>query len=308
MTDPRLPAPLKRGDVIGIIAPAGQIANTHEFETGLSILNEMGYEPRFPRNLWPGTGYLADNDSARSNELQRMWLDDEVAAVMTLRGGYGCLRLAPQLNFDLRGKKAKFLIGFSDITILHTLLFQQTGMISLHGPVLTTLCHSSLPALERFFACLAGQFRKPIEAPGNLEILRGGDDVCGDLIGGNLSSMVSLLGTPFVPEWQGKILFLEEVGEPLYRIDRMLMQLSLAGVFNQVHGIILGDFMGDTVQDTLERMRFHEQAWGRIVELTAQSSIPIWANFPIGHMADNLTLPHGAKATMDSYRATLSFD
>ena len=307
MIQPRFPAPLQRGDVIGVVAPAGQIPDTRDFETGLSILHEMGYEPRFPRDLWPGTGYLADSDSGRSQELQRLWNDDEVRAIMALRGGYGCLRLAPLLDFNLPAGKAKFLIGFSDITILHTLLFQQTGMISLHGPVLTTLGQCSLGSLERFFACLGGKWQKEITSPRNLEILRGGDEVNGRLIGGNLSSLVSLLGTPYCPDWPDTILFLEEVTEPLYRIDRMLMQLYLAGVFNKINGIILGDFMGNQVPDDLERYRFHEQIWRRILELTAPLALPVWGNFPAGHIPNNLTLPHGAMACMDSYRASLRF-
>ncbi|MBU0960584.1 MAG: hypothetical protein KKH60_03580 [Proteobacteria bacterium] len=155
--------------------------------------------------------------------------------------------------------------------------------------------------------CLSqGKWKIPVHNS-KIEVLRGGDPARGTLLGGNLSSLMSLLATPLEQDWTDAILFLEDVGEPLYRIDRMLTQLAHCGKFNQARGIILGDFSLTRDQDRLERLRFHEQIWMRVLELTEPTGIPVWGDFPVGHGPDNLTLPHGAEAAMDSGQRILSF-
>ncbi len=308
MPTPFAPPSLQAGDCIGIIAPGGQIHDLSPLEQGVAILKEMGFEVRLPRQLWPGTGYLADSDANRALEFHRMWADPEISAIMALRGGFGCLRLLPFLDRDelLRQKEKKLLIGFSDISILHQALFQLNNMISLHGPMLTTLSTSSRESIERLYASLTGKWNVPVQDK-KIEILRGGDPVSGTLIGGNLSSLISLLATPLDLDWSNSILFLEDIGEPLYRLDRMLTQLAQCGKLGQPKGIILGDFSLSLDQDRLESIRFHEEIWTRMLELTEATQIPLWGNFPIGHGADNLPLPHGATAAMDSRHAQLSF-
>ncbi len=308
MPTPFIPPLLKTGDCIGIIAPGGQLHDLSTLEQGVAILKEMGFEVKLPRQLWPGTGYLADSDANRALEFHRMWCDPEISAIMALRGGFGCLRMLPFLDRDelLRQKDKKLLIGFSDISILHQALFQINNMISLHGPMLTTLSTSSRESIERLYASLTGKWNVPVQDK-KIEILRGEDPVSGTLIGGNLSSLVSLLATPLDLDWSNSILFLEDIGEPLYRLDRMLTQLAHCGKLGQPSGIILGDFSLSLDQDRLESIRFHEEIWTRMLELTESTQIPLWGNFPIGHGADNLPLPHGATAVMDSQHALLSF-
>ena len=301
-----VPAPLKAGAVIGIIAPAGQIRDQQGFDTGIRLLAEMGFEPRFPRELWPGTGYLADTDTNRAEEFNRMWADPEIDALLALRGGYGCLRMATMIDLTPVRNQPKFLIGFSDITVLHNYLCQQTGLISLHGPTLSTLATSNRDSLERFHQCLTGKWRTTLQMKG-VEILRGAEEATGRLIGGNLSTLLTLLGTPFEPEFAGRILFLEDVGEPLYRIDRMLTQLSLAGKFQKLTGIILGDFSLGNDMESTEKIRHHETIWNRVLQLTSGSQIPVWGCFPIGHGPANMTLPHGAETLMDSRNGRLFF-
>ena len=301
-----VPRPLRRGDCIGIIAPAGPVRDRDLVEKGVAILREMGFEVRLPANLWPGSGYLADTDSNRALEVHNMWSDPELSALLALRGGFGCLRLLNLLDpVEIRRNK-KFLIGFSDLTIIHTALYLASKIISLHGPVLTTLSSSSRESLERFYASLTGNWNSPIRSR-QVEVLRSGDTVQGRLAGGNLSSLTSVLSTPLDQDFTGSILFLEDVGEPLYRLDRMLTQLAHGNRLNQPAGIILGDFSMTPHMDPLERIRFHEEIWERVLELTAGTGIPVWGNFPVGHGADNLTLPHGAEALMDSSKAMLSF-
>lgn len=309
MDNPRhqvVPAPLKAGAVIGIIAPAGQLRDREGFEDGIRLLTEMGFVPRFPRELWPGTGYLADTDARRAEELNRMWADPEVAALLCLRGGYGCLRMAGMIDLALMHSHPKMLIGFSDITVLHTYLWQQTGIISLHGPTLSTLAASDQQSRERFHQCLTGNWRAPLQIKG-VEIVRGADEIRGRLLGGNLSTLLTLLATPFEPDYTGKILFLEDVGEPLYRIDRMLTQLWLAGRLQKAAGIILGDFSLNQDMEPLNKIRHHEAIWNRVLQLTAGTGIPVWGGFPIGHGPANITLPHGAEAVMDSKNGKLFF-
>lgn len=301
-----IPKALQAGDCIGIIAPAGQIVETNHLEQGIVILKEMGFEVKIPHQLWPGTGYLADTDRNRALEFHKMWADEEVSALLALRGGFGCLRLLPFLDLKELKKNEKILIGFSDLTILHSMLQQKLDMVSFHGPMLTSLSSCTRESLERFHACLTGNWNKTIHIQ-SLEILRGGKPATGRLIGGNLSSLISILSTPLQPDFAGSILFLEDVGEPLYRLDRMFSQLSQSGLLQSPSAILLGDFSPSIEMDSLESIRFHEEIWTRVLELTESTNIPIWGNFPVGHGANNLTLAHGSTAIADSHTASLFF-
>ncbi|MCK5071636.1 MAG: LD-carboxypeptidase [Desulfocapsa sp.] len=302
----RFPNKLQPGDCIGIIAPAGQIQDTLQLEQGIAILQEMGFEVKIPRDLWPGTGYLSDTDRNRAQEFHKMWADPEISALLSLRGGFGALRLLPFLDPEEIKKDNKLLIGFSDITILHSALYQTNDLISLHGPMLTTLSTISKESLQRFYASLTGNWDKAITER-NVEVLRDGPPVQGNLIGGNLCSLLSILSTSIDNDWSDAILFIEDVGEPLYKIDRMLTQLWHCGKLNQPAGIILGDFSISDEMDSLEKIRFHEEIWKRLLELTESAGMPVWGNFPIGHGKDNITLPHGADTLMDSNNVRLSF-
>jgi muramoyltetrapeptide carboxypeptidase len=306
MTDPLIPPPISPGDIIGIIAPSGQIQDRLRFDSGVRVLRELGFVVRFPPTLWPGSGYFADTDRKRADEFNRTWADPEVKALMAARGGFGCLRMLDDIDLMQIRRNPKLLVGFSDITILHSYLQQETGLVSLHGPVLTSLASSGRVAVERFFYSLTGDWAKAIKWK-NIEILRGGKQSKGILTGGNLSSIISLLGTPFQPRWREKIVFLEDTAEPLYRIDRMLTQLYYAGMLKDIKGLILGDFSLGKDRDHLINLRHHEAIWQRALELTAQIDIPVWGGFPVGHSPDNLCLPMGAPAIMDSDMTTLRF-
>lgn len=300
------PSPLKKGAVIGISAMAGQVADRNRFEQGLNLLHEMGFEPRFPRDMWPGQGYLADTDANRADELHRLLVDPEIDAIMAMRGGYGCIRLLDKIDFDLFRQHPKMLIGFSDISLLLNQIADRAGMVCFHGPVVTSLTDCSNIALDRFYQCLKGNWKKCISYS-KVEIIKGDTSARGKLIGGNLSTLMTALGTPYDCDWQGAILFLEDVGEPPYKIDRMLTQLHLTGKLKQVNGIVLGDFNLGPQQDSLEKIRYTEYIWQRVLDLTSGLQIPVWGGFPTGHFADNLTLPLGAESVMDYQKAELQF-
>jgi muramoyltetrapeptide carboxypeptidase len=306
MKSPLHPTPLKKGDTIGIIAPAGQLQDKERFTQGVKIIQDMGFQVKFPRNLWSGSEYLADSDDNRSAEFNRFFRDEEVKGLMSVRGGYGCLRMLNKIDIAYVARNPKILVGFSDITILQNYLYEQTGLVSFHGPVVTSLSMATEETLEYFFHCLTDIRPKSIELK-NLEVLRSGPDISAPLVGGNLASLVSLLGTCYDFSWANKIIFMEDINEPLYKIDRMLTQLKLAGKLDNIAGLILGNFSTSAGQSETENLRYRESVWNRVLELNPNHSIPIWGNFPAGHCTRNLSFPLGAVAQMNSSKTRLSF-
>ena len=299
----RLPPPLRRGDTIGIFCPAGPPKNMTLLKQGLALLTEAGFQVREQGKITVSEDdYLADSDSARAEALHRLWADDEVKAVMAVRGGYGCLRLAPLLDMPLLQRHCKWLIGFSDLTLLLNHLHWQAGHVCLHGPMVSTLARCRKEDLHQLFCFLTGSFEENLRLSG-LEILRGGSGQ-GRLVGGNLATLVHSIGTPWDNTWNGCMLLLEDTGEYLYRLDRMLTQLHQAGRFDRLAGLILGDFDSGAGNSTAD-LRLQEQVWQRVLELMPPG-FPIWANFPAGHAGRNTPLPLGMEARMDSSSARLS--
>jgi len=290
-----LPAPLKKGDTIGIIAPAGPVRNETDFAAGLKILTDLGFKTKYRNDILRHNDYLAGTDHERLAELHELWRDPEVKAILAVRGGYGCMRILPDLDFDLIRQHPKMLIGFSDLTALLSAIRQHTGLITFHGPMLTTLARTDRDSQEAFFDLLTGKPRLEIKIKG-LEILSGGQ-ARGRLLPGNLTSLVHLLGTPFEPSWKNTIVVLEDIGEAPYRIDRLLTHLGAAGRLEQIAGLVLGDF---------DQCGEREAIWQRALELLAHRSIPVWADFPCGHGGRNHILPVGAEALLDSSTGRLT--
>ncbi|WP_457576943.1 S66 peptidase family protein [Desulfomarina sp.] len=300
------PPPLKKGDTLTVIAPAGQLQEPEIFAKGVSLLEEMGFSVKYPRDLWPGNDYLADSDKNRAREFNTFINDPDTAGIISMRGGFGCLRMLDQIDLRQIAAHPKPILGFSDISILHNYLHTRTGLVCFHGPVLTSLPTLTSPALERLYRSLTGQWGAPIDTR-QVEILRDGPSSSGRLLGGNLTSLVTLLGTPYDFSWEDAVIFLEDINEPPYRIDRMLTQLFLAGKFDKLSGLILGDFSLSSHEDYLDKIRYKEQVWMRILETTWASNFPIWANIPFGHCPDNFTLPLGATVEMDRKTTRLLF-
>lgn len=305
--DLRIPQGLQKGDTIGIAAPAAQLIDLSLFSEGIRILKEMGFVPVFPRDLWPGDFYLADTDIKRASEFNKMWADPSIKAIMAVRGGFGCIRMAPYLDKNALSEIPKLLIGFSDITFLHATLFSQYQLMSLHGPVLTALPSCSNDALQRLHSCLTGKWKSPIYS-NKFEIIKSCDEPpTAPLIGGNLSTLMTSLGTAYDFDYTGKYLFLEDVGEPQYKLDRMFTQLKHAGKLNNLSGLLLGDFSNDSIQDEIEKLRYKEFIWNRIVELTKEENYTIIGNFPIGHCSQNLSVPYGCNVKMDIHKKRILF-
>ena len=307
MKAPLYPPPLQKGDRIGIVAPAGQLQDPARLIRGVAILEQMGFQVKFPANLWPGHHYLADNDKNRAEEFNRLIRDDDIKGLICLRGGYGCLRMLDKIDLAAVARRPKIVAGFSDITILQNFLYAQTGLVCLHGPVITALDGATEECLAHFNDRLRNIVPPRIVSK-QIEVLRSGRSAAAPLIGGNLASLVSFLGTPYDFSWDDKIVFLEDINEPTYKIDRMLTQLQLAGKLDKIAGLILGDFSMSACTKATEISRYRDTIWKRILELCADLSAPIWANFPSGHCPANLSFPLGATAVMESAANTLIFD
>lgn len=301
---PLLAAPLQKGDTIGLVSPAGPVQDEKKIIAGIRLIREMGFEVKFLREQRLATeGYLAGSDQDRADEFNRLWADPGIKALLAVRGGYGCLRMAGSLDSDLIRQNPKMLIGFSDITVLLHAVLNETDLITFHGPVLSTLTKCDRESVQTFFATLTGRFPARIK-PAHLEILVPGR-ARGRLLGGNLTTLVHLVATPYEPAWDGALLFLEDTDEPPYRVDRLLTHLKLAQRLNGLRGLILGSFTaGNSVNVSGS---YTDPVWNRVLELMAEQDIPVWANFPIGHGTRNHILPLGIEAEMDSGSGTLRF-
>lgn len=306
MKPPLSPSPLKKGDCIGIFAPAGQLQNTTRFVQGVRMLEEMGFRVKYPPELWPGGDYLADTDDNRGEEFNRLVQDTEVKGLIGMRGGYGCLRMLDTINIALVADNPKVLVGFSDITILQNYLYAQVGLVSLHGPVVTSLGEATEEARASLSYCLTHTKACSI-GPDHVEVLRDGPKVCGPLIGGNLASMISLLGTPYDFSWDDKIVFLEDINEPAYKVDRMFTQLQLAGKLDKIVGLILGNFSMSSDTEEIAATHYRQSIRDRVLELFSDRVIPIWGHFPSGHYSGSLTFSLGAPTVMESDTPRLLF-
>jgi muramoyltetrapeptide carboxypeptidase len=296
------PAPIKKGDTIGVVAPAGSLINKENFTAGIKLLENKGFRVRFNNKILNAKGYLAGKDQERADEFNTMWADHEVKAVIAARGGYGCLRMIDLIDLKQIRKNPKILIGFSDLTVLLNTINNKTGLVTFHGPVITTLADSNRKSQKSFFDTLIGPSPEQM-TPASLKIIKGGK-AKGLLVGGNLTTLAHTIGTPYEIPWKDAILFIEDIGEKPYSLDRMLTFLYKAGRLQKIKGLILGTFSDENRK---ERSFLQKGVHERIRELFAADDIPVWANFPTGHSRRNITLPVGMKVGMDSSALTLSF-
>ena len=289
------PQILRHDNTIGIAAPASPF-DEQAFERGISVLESMGYQVKTPDNLFSRRGYLAGSDSERASQLMRLFEDESVMAIFCARGGFGSMKLLPFLDFDTICARPKILIGSSDITALLVAIYTRCGMITFHGPMVTTLTRDSEKTCSALIDAI-GSARPIVLKPREAAVLNPGR-ASGRLVGGNLTTLCHLMGTPYEPPFKGHLLFLEDRGEAPYRIDRMLSQLYLGGRLDGVAGVILGSF-----QDCGPLEEVH----AIVQETFRHAAIPILAGFDIGHGIDNLTVPIGLEANLDTEDASLRF-
>lgn len=298
----RLAPRLKKNDTIGLVLPAGPLDSEEKFQAGIRLLAEMGFKVRFSRDNWQQHGYLGAADRERAREFNELWADPEVKALLAVRGGYGCLRMVEALDLEMIAGLPKALVGFSDISVLLLAIMKKTGLVTFHGPVLNSLAGSDRASIQAFQQMLTGRPAEGIR-PDRLEILIPGQ-ARGRLVGGNLTNLLHLLATPYEPDLKRTILFIEDINEAPYRVDRMLTHLQMAGRLRGLAGLILGEFSFAAAPGNGDGI---ELIWQRVLELFADAGIPVWADFPIGHGVRNRMLPLGIEAEMDSATGYLKF-
>ncbi len=284
---------LRAGDPVTVIAPAGPFDRA-SFEAGLAIIARR-YEVEYGPGLLMRHRYLAGSDARRLGELWGALAGTDSRAVFCARGGYGVMRLLAGL--EGLAPVAKPVIGFSDITALHQML-QRQRLVSIHGPVLTQLARLDAQAHERLFELLESE-APAADLTGTEMYVSGTAE--GPLLGGNLSVLTRLLGTPFLAPLEGAILVLEDTGERPYRLDRMWTHLELAGVFRQVRGIVLGEFSGCEEKDA------DYSSADVLRELAIATGLPCAAGFPIGHGPRNQPVPLGVRVRLDADNRRLTF-
>ena len=291
----QLPPRLKQGDKIGIVAPAGPF-DRDLFEQGLQILEQMGFELHVPEGLLDAQGYLAGTDEHRAEVVNQLFADKSIDGMICARGGYGSLRILRLLDYDTIAKNPKVFTGFSDITALLTVLFDRCGLVTFHGPVVTSLADAHELTARSLFQTITSDGKLEIEVTNGATLQPG--SASGILCGGNLATLCHLVGTPFAPSFKGKILFLEDRAEPPYKIDRMLMQMQLAGCFEGIAGIVLGSFEDCSSVEDIFRV---------INGIFNVTRVPILSGLDSGHGSLNLTLPMGVEVTLDADRQVLTY-
>jgi muramoyltetrapeptide carboxypeptidase len=293
--DKRIPLRLKPGDCIGIVAPASPFEET-DFYGGIGILENMGFQVKFPEGVFSRSWYLAGSDVDRAAQVNAAFADSAVHAIVCARGGYGSMQILPYLDYEAIRKHPKLLMGFSDITALLCSLYQRSGLVSCHGPVVTTLKSAGSKTLESVFNVLTLNELPTIQLERGIALSPG--KASGPVICGNLTTLCHLIGTPFQLNMNGHILIVEDTGEKPYRIDRMLTQMKLAGVFNGLCGLGIGTFKNCGEADELFEI---------IARIFNPIHIPILAGFDIGHGPDNIAVPFGFQAVLDADHHMLTY-
>ena len=297
-----LPRRLQKGDTIGVCAPAGGIKNKSELEDFQNILAKLGFKTKFSKNCTNKFGYFSGTDEERATDFMDLIHDDEVDAVFFLRGGWGCARILTHLNFESIKANPKVILGFSDITTLLNAITVKTGLITFHGPGGNSTWNDySINSIQELIinAELVTYKNKTSDSP--ITTYSAGS-ATGELFGGNLSVLCSLIGSDYLPNWEGKMLFLEDVMEEPYSIDRMLTQLKISGILDQVNGVVLGSFR-KCIAEEPERSFTLEEVFKQHFD---DISIPVFSGLQFGHTRNKMTFPVGVKVKMNSDTQTLS--
>jgi len=287
------PGPLRKGDVIAVVALAGPV-DPARLARGLARLSAAGFVPETAEGVLDREGYLAGNDGHRAAQMEWALTLPEARAVMAARGGYGTTRLLPLVDWKKAAARPRLLVGYSDMTAILAYVSTRFGLAAIHGPMAAADLGGRPDggALDAFVRLVGGNVtpREPWGTP--CERLRGGGAE-GILTGGCLSVLTALLGTPYEPDFRGALLFLEDVREPSYRIDRMLTQWVQSGRLRKVAGIVAGKIapMDKGGEEEIRKL---------FTSVGKRLSVPVWYGFPAGHTRPNFPLPFGVRARIDA--------
>jgi muramoyltetrapeptide carboxypeptidase len=296
------PPALKSGDTIAITSPAGAVWDATQVETFRTILKGFGFNVVLGKTLAEKYGYFAGSDDLRAAELNGFFADKTIKGIFCMKGGWGCARILDKLDYVLIQKNPKVIIGFSDITALLLAITVKTGLVTFHGPVGNSGWNAWTSGVFKsvvmdteglpLFSNPAGEEPFVTVTPGKAS---------GELMGGNLTVLTSLMGSQYLPDWKNKILFLEEVKEEPYSIDRMLTQLKLCGVLDVISGFVFGKCAKCLAEEPQKAFTFHEVILQHIKPL----GIPAFYGAMIGHIEHKLTVPLGVLATLDATNGSI---
>jgi len=303
---------VRPGDTAALITPSSYVSDPDRLALAERTVRYFGLKPKFASNVRSRAGYLGGTIEQRLDDLHQMFRDPEVKAVFAIRGGYGSEQLLDRIDYDLIRKNPKIFLGYSDITAMHLAITKRAGLITFHGPV----------AVARFSPYTQTYFRKalfetepiglvtnppdsdPLRPAHTLRTIRPGKG-SGPLTGGNLSLISTTMGTPFEIETRGRILFLEDIEEQPYSIDRMLTQLRLAGKFDGVAGVIFGECKDCRPRDYQPSFESTFSLGEVLDNILGKLNVPVLSGLTIGHTDDQLTLPLGVMATLDATKGEL---
>lgn len=299
------PAPLKAGDVVGLITPASNVVNSGDWARMEQTMKGLGLEIRYGKNI-RRKGYLAGTIDERLSDLHDMFRDPAVKGIFAIRGGYGTPQLLDRIDYDLLKRNPKVFAGYSDITALHLAFHQKLGLVTFHGPT----ANAKFPAYTLdhfrraiFDAAPLGKLTNPAEGH-TLRAIRPGT-ARGRIVSGNLSLISNLMGTPYEIDTRDKILLLEDVGEEAFRIDRMLTQLKLAGKLDRLAGVVWGECEKCKATPGVDGALTEREVVDRIL---GGLGVPVLSGLTFGHTDNQLTLPQGVMASLDATAGTLTIE
>lgn len=300
------PKALKPGDKVALIAPASAGGGGSELDEAQAFVRARGWEPVLMPKVSSRFGYLAGTDAERAADINAAFADPSIKGVIAVRGGYGCMRILPLLNDKLIKKNPKVLIGYSDITALLVAISKRCGFVTFHGPTASSSQDDySMEWLMKAVTVSAslGDLSQPDPLPSDayrIYSLHGGT-ARGRLVGGNLSLLAHMMGTPWAPDLKDSILFLEDVNEAPYRVDRMLTQLIISGGMSKCRGVVVGHFTRGDDSSPDSEWKTADVLRDRLAGL----EIPVTVGWAVGHVRTKLTLPVGALAELDADRLSL---
>ena len=305
------PPRLKSGDKLGLVAPGSYISD-EELQDSINNLNDLGFETTYSEKILLQNGYFAGTDKERAEDLMKMFSDKSINGIVCARGGYGCARILPMLDYNVIRSNPKVLIGYSDVTALLYGIYQKSGLISFHGPVGTSTFNDY--SVNNFKKVLMNSEQTSLftnSTSGDDENIYGVRSIVkgkgrGRLVGGNLSIMVSLIGTEYDVDYSNKVIFIEEIGEEPYRIDRMLTQMIQSGKLENAAGIMMGIFRRCELKEKDPSFTKTFNLMEVLNDRLSNLIIPVVYGMSFGHVKDKFTIPFGALAELDADKQTFT--
>lgn len=304
---PLKPPRLRTGDRIGLVSPASPIADPSRIDRGVRYLESLGYRVEVAPSVLKKHGYLAGTDEERAGDLHAFFARKEIRAIMCIRGGYGTPRLLRLINYRLIASHPKIFVGYSDLTSLQLAIWKKTGLVQFHGPMVgVDMADTMDPFTEGLFwqtltsTARVGTLALPEPPPVPLNPGK----ARGRLLGGNLALLLSSIGTRYAPDLRNCLLYLEDIGEEPYRVDRLLFQLLNAGILQSAAGILTGYFTDCVPKDTTQPSFTVDEVFRQVAALTGR---PFLTGLPFGHEPRKMTIPLGITARVDAGNGTIEY-